>query len=168
MKSPKNPHAVSASSISGTTVINAKTDTVGTIEDVMIDINNGEVLYAVLSVDTGFMNLGSKYFAIPLEEFQIRPEDKEAMLDVSKEQLEKAPGFDKDKWPAGPQHEFITKVNTFYGRKSGAVSADDANRPGQKSTGTRDETGNTDDDMRRGDATAKERLTSTPPNAKFL
>ncbi len=118
MKSPKNSNAISASSISGITVINPSLETIGTIEDVMIDFTNGDVLYAVLSVDTGFLNLGSKYFAIPLQEFQLRTEEKQAMLDLSKERLEQSPGFDKDNWPSGPQHQFVGEVNKFYGRTS--------------------------------------------------
>jgi sporulation protein YlmC with PRC-barrel domain len=117
MNNEKILTALSASSISGTSVLNPSMETIGSIEDLMIDLNTGEVIYAVLSVDTGFLNMGSKHFAIPLEEFDFKPESKEAMLRVDKEKLENSPGFDKDNWPKGPQHNFVEEVFTYYGRK---------------------------------------------------
>lgn len=117
MNTEKTPTVLSATSINGTMVLNEAMETIGSIEDLMIDLETGEVNYAVLSVDTGFLNMGSKYFAIPLEEFDFKPTSREAMLKVDKNKLENSPGFDKDNWPKGPQNEFVKEVHTFYGRK---------------------------------------------------
>jgi hypothetical protein len=57
----------------------------------------------------GFLGLGEKYYAIPWRVFQLKVDDAGEMdgfvLDVDKEQLQKATGFDKDKGPntADPQ-----------------------------------------------------------------
>jgi len=118
MKSEKNRNIISASTIKGCRVINTSLESVGTIDDLMIDAQSGQVLYAVLSVNTGFLNLGNKYFAIPLEEFELRAEENEAMLNVDKDRLEKAPGFEKDQMPEGPQQEFASEVHSYYGRTS--------------------------------------------------
>ncbi len=107
---------LSSSSITGSSVKNLKDEKVGEIKDLMIDTESGEVAYAVLSVNTGFLNLESKYFAIPFQAFTFHSHRDEVLtLDIDKERLKDSPGFDKDNWPKGPQREFIDEVNAFYG-----------------------------------------------------
>lgn len=101
-------------SISGTTVRDRMDNTIGSIEDLMIDMQSGEVVYAILKVNEGFLNMGSKYFAIPLQAFEVNTGNQRMILDVEKERFDDAPGFDKDDWPRHPQEEFINNVYTFY------------------------------------------------------
>ena len=44
--------------------MNTKGEDVGKIDEIMIDVPNGRVAYAVLS-SVGFLGLGDKLFAIP-------------------------------------------------------------------------------------------------------
>ena len=118
MRNEQNHLTLSSTSITGTTVRSTNDESIGEIKDLMIDTESGDVLYAVLSVNTGFLNMGSKYFAIPLEEFQFDTQREEAMLNVTKEKLEQSPGFDKDNWPTSAQHEFVDQVHSYYGRES--------------------------------------------------
>lgn len=110
------PRLLSASSISGTNVINLQGENIGNIKDLMIDWKNGKVVYAVLSFG-GFLGLGDKLFAIPLESFTFEsPNHTEyALLNVDKEKLENAPGFDKDVWPQNADYTFIDSVYAHYG-----------------------------------------------------
>ncbi|NEN24994.1 PRC-barrel domain containing protein [Cryomorpha ignava] len=107
-------HLLSGSSINGTIVQNRNGDSIGNIKDVMIDTRFGEISYAVLEVDSGFLNLGSKYFAVPLQAFEFDFEHKRVLMDITRERLENAPGFDKEDWPSGPQSDFIGSVYDFY------------------------------------------------------
>ena len=84
----------------------------GRIEDLMIDLENGRVAYAVLSFG-GFMGLGNKLFAVPWEALSVRPHEHAFALDVSKEILEKTEGFDKNDWPL--TREQIGNIYTCYG-----------------------------------------------------
>jgi hypothetical protein len=43
--------------------------------------------------------LGDKYFAVPWEALQLDRPKKKILLDVTKKDLKKAPGFDKNNWP---------------------------------------------------------------------
>ncbi|WP_114751059.1 PRC-barrel domain-containing protein [Pleomorphovibrio marinus] len=105
-----------ASEITGTTVKNPGDETIGDIKEIMMDCATGESAYVLLSVDTGFLNMGSKYFAVPWEAFEFDTiQDDVFILDVDKEKLENSPGFDKDNWPTGPQADFIAKVRKYYG-----------------------------------------------------
>jgi|GEM_PF-1030869 len=105
---------LSATSLNGTQVDNLAGEHIGEILDMVIDTSKARVSYAVLSIATGFLNLGSKYFAIPMEALTVDTEDRKLILDVSKERLENSPGFDKDNWPKGPQNEFIDSVYAYY------------------------------------------------------
>lgn len=112
------PRLLSASSISGTKVRNLQGDYIGDIQDLMIDWKNGKIVYAVLSFG-GFLGLGDKLFAIPLESFTFESPDHNeyALLDVSKEKIENAPGFDKDVWPQNADYAFIDSVYSHYDYK---------------------------------------------------
>ncbi len=104
---------LSASSLRGTDVKNTKGENLGELKDLMIDVESGRVSYAVLSFG-GFLGMGDKYFAIPLQKFSVDTEDEELILNVSKEQLENAPGFDKDNWPSSADREFHDEVYSYY------------------------------------------------------
>ena len=108
------PINLSSSSICGTDVVNPQKESLGDIKDVMIDTTSGRVSYAVLSFG-GFLGIGDKYFAIPWQAFTIDSDDKQFVLDVPKEKLENAPGFDKDQWPTNANHDYLVEVFRYYG-----------------------------------------------------
>lgn len=113
------PKVLSASSLDGTTVRNLADEDVGKIKDLMIDWENGSVAYAVLTFG-GFLGLGEKLFAVPLESFKFDNSDGDeyAILDINKEKLENAPGFDTDNWPKDADYTFIDSVYAHYGYDS--------------------------------------------------
>ncbi len=92
------PHVLSAQTMIGDTVRNAAGEDLGKIEELMIDLDHNRVAYAVLSFG-GFLGIGDKFFAVPIESLALDAPNHEFILDVSREKLEKAPGFDKDNWP---------------------------------------------------------------------
>lgn len=104
---------LSASSIIGDSVKNPEGEDLGKIEDLMVDTNSADISYAVISFG-GFLGMGDKLFAVPLEAMQVDTENHNLVLDVSKEKLENAPGFDKDNWPRNPDQSFINEVNSYY------------------------------------------------------
>lgn len=106
---------VKASSIIGTDVVNPNGDNLGDIKEVVIDPMTGKVAYAVVSFG-GFLSMGEKLFAIPFSAFAYDAEKNEYVLDVSKERLEKAPGFDPDHWPKMSEEKWNRDVYTYYKR----------------------------------------------------
>lgn len=111
---PNSPEVLSASTIMSDKVVNAKGEDLGKIEDLMIDLSRGRISYVVLSFG-GFLGIGDKLFAIPWEALTLDAENKRFILNVDKERLEKAPGFNKDNWPKAPVNEWLVDVYTFYG-----------------------------------------------------
>jgi sporulation protein YlmC with PRC-barrel domain len=96
---------VRASKLIGTNLKNSNDESVGEIKDLVMDATSGKVRYVAVTYG-GFLGLGSKLFAVPFEAFRVRqntsaltPGDYMLTLDVTKEQLQGAQGFDKDHWP---------------------------------------------------------------------
>ena len=104
---------LSSTSIQGTNVINLRGESLGEIQDLMIDPQSGRVTYAVLDFG-GFLGIGDKLFAVPLQAFQIDRTNEQFKLDVTKERLENAPGFDKSNWPSTADNTFVDSVYTYY------------------------------------------------------
>jgi hypothetical protein len=57
----EHQHPISSSTAANCKVKTARDETIGRKKELMIDTENGQVLYVVLEVDTGFLNLDSKY-----------------------------------------------------------------------------------------------------------
>ena len=114
---------LSASSITGDSVRNPDGDDIGRIEDLMIDTADGKIEYAVLSFGgfLGIMGMGDKYFAIPFERFTVDRENQCMVLNVDKERLKAAPGFDKDHWPNFADAAFRTSIRTHYGQHAAVI-----------------------------------------------
>ncbi|HYV40475.1 MAG TPA: PRC-barrel domain-containing protein [Thermoanaerobaculia bacterium] len=107
------PRVLSASTLKDEKVVNAAGEDLGKIEDYMIDLNKGRIAYCVLSFG-GFLGMGDKLFAVPWSALTLDTENKCFILNVEKERLKTAPGFDKDNWPDLTNAEFGTRVYSFY------------------------------------------------------
>ena len=114
MESTLSRPVLSAGTLIGDPVRNPAGETLGRIKEFMIDTRNGRIAYAVLSVG-GFLGLGDSLFAIPWNMLQVDPEDRCFLLDVSKEQLENADGFDPDHWPDMADLDWANRIHTHYG-----------------------------------------------------
>ncbi len=109
------PVALSASTLIGDAVKNSKGEKLGEIEEIMLDLTAGRVIYAVLSFG-GFLGIGDKLFAIPWQALTIDTENEVVIFDVEKEVLEDAPGFDKDDWPTTVSEDdtWLVEVYEYY------------------------------------------------------
>ena len=94
-------------------MVNSQNDDLGDITEIMLDTRTGQIAYLVLSFG-GFLGLGDKLFAFPWEVFRLDSENGQLLLDVSKEKLENAPGFDKDNWPATADTEWVSSIYSYY------------------------------------------------------
>lgn len=107
---------LSTTSLHNTTVVNPQGTTLGSIKDLMVNPVTGTIEYAVLDFG-GFLGIGDKLFAVPLQAFTIDRTNERFTLDVTKERLENAPGFDKDDWPSTADLSFIEGVYDYYGHR---------------------------------------------------
>jgi sporulation protein YlmC with PRC-barrel domain len=109
------PDIMAADTLEGDSVVNTLGEDLGKIKDIMIDVNSGRVAYAVLS-SGGLLGIGDKLFAIPWSAMVLDANRKCFVLDVSKDRLDKAPGFDKDHWPSMADLNWATQVHAYYGQ----------------------------------------------------
>ncbi|MYM80906.1 PRC-barrel domain containing protein [Duganella sp. FT50W] len=108
------PRLMGADTLIGEDVYNRQDEDLGDIKEIMLDIRTGQVAYAVLSFG-GWMGMGDKLFAVPWQALQLDTINQRFLLDVSKDHLKNAPGFDKDNWPDMASTEFNTELHSFYG-----------------------------------------------------
>ena len=110
------PHVLSATTMISSKVLNPAGEQLGNLKELVIDLEEGHIAYAVLSFG-GFMGMGDKLFAIPWQALAMNPKDQTFILDVEKEVLKEAPGFDKDHWPSNAQYEagWLLDIYEYYG-----------------------------------------------------
>lgn len=87
------------SSLIGATVKNQQGETLGEVNDLVIDFSSGRVAYLVLETDAGILS-AEKVHAIPLRAFQPDATGTSLILNADKAKLEASAGFDKDNWPS--------------------------------------------------------------------
>jgi sporulation protein YlmC with PRC-barrel domain len=91
------PVITPASSLQGNKVVNRKSEELGEIKDVVLDLTSNSIAYVVISFG-GFMGVGNKLFGVPLSSLTKNIDENVFILDIDKERLKEAPGFDRDKW----------------------------------------------------------------------
>lgn len=106
---------IKASSIIGSKVINLKGENLGDIKEIVIDPSIGKIAYAVVSFG-GFLSIGEKLFAIPFSALDYSVQNSEYVLNVSRERLETAPGFDAEHWPSMDDEQWNRDIYKYYER----------------------------------------------------
>jgi len=104
--------------IIGSRVINLKGETLGKIEDLVVDIDTGRIVYAILD-SGGFLGIGGKLVPVPWKSLGALPSEGIFFLNQSKERMEKAPAFDKKNLPDMRDIHWGANVFKYYGAPSG-------------------------------------------------
>ena len=116
------PSLMGADTLIGDSVVNAAEEDLGDIKEIMLDMQTGQVAYAVLAFG-GFLGMGEKLFAVPWQALHLDTVNKRFVLNVDKDRLKTAPGFDKDAWPDMSELSWASGIHSFYGtdpNRSGA------------------------------------------------
>jgi len=115
-KQGPGPELMGAQTLQGEDIYNTKDEDLGDLKEIMIDMRNGRIAYAVLS-HGGVLGMGKKLFAIPWSALKLDTVKKRFTLDITKERLEAAPGFNKDAWPRMADQTWATQVHSYYKAK---------------------------------------------------
>jgi sporulation protein YlmC with PRC-barrel domain len=107
------PELMGADTLVGNDVYNTEGEDIGDIKEIMLDMRSGRVGYAVLSFKP-FLSMGEKLFAVPWNAMKLDTEHKRFTLDVDKDRLKEAPGFDKSHWPNMADQTWQQEINTYY------------------------------------------------------
>ena len=108
-----------ASMLTGDSVCNTEGDHLGQIEQIMIDIQSGRVVCAVLSFG-GFLGIGEALVAVPWNAMRIdeKADIESFVLDIDRKTLHNAPRFNKDNWPDMADPGFAAAIRRHYRRKT--------------------------------------------------
>lgn len=124
-----------AKDLIGKAVKNEEGKDIGSIKDIVVDSRHGRVAYAVLEFG-GFLGFGEKQFAIPFRALKEDAARKNLILNVQKEKLEAARGFDGDKWPDMANETWARDTHKHYGvdaywdeRESSTPKVEDPKNP---------------------------------------
>lgn len=101
-----------ATKIIGTDVRNTRGDKIGDIKDLVLD-RNGAISYAVISTG-GFLGVGDRLHAVPWNVLQSSSGRDYRVLDIEKDRLKSAPGFDSNKWPNVTDEKWGEENRRFY------------------------------------------------------
>ena len=110
---------IASDKVEGTAVYNRAGERLGSVHNVMIDKYSGQVAYAVMSFG-GFLGVGERYHPLPWRALTYDTGLGGYVVDVTREQLEKAPSFGRDEAPWGDP-AYGRGVSGYYG-----VSLNDA------------------------------------------
>src|SRR5262245_17447328 len=102
-----------ASTLMREPVINALGERLGQLCDIVIEVANGRIAYAVLEL-TGCQQAEDKLYAVPWLALTLDADNRCFILNVDKRRLRDAPAFDKDHWPAMETSAWTVQVDSFY------------------------------------------------------
>jgi sporulation protein YlmC with PRC-barrel domain len=105
MEIPRNELITSVSNLKGAIVRNGRDEKLGEIEDLVLDFRSGQMVYIILLVNSGLINLENKYFIIPWEEFHYdlsQEPERAIILDMDKKDLEISFGYENGRHGNGP------------------------------------------------------------------
>ncbi|WP_206956976.1 PRC-barrel domain-containing protein [Trinickia acidisoli] len=108
------PYVMAASTLDGDKVLSADGQDVGKIKEIMLDVYTGRVAYAVMS-SGGFLGIGDKLLAIPWSALTLDTDRKCFLLSVAADTVKRAPGFEKDHWPAMADMAWASELHDYYG-----------------------------------------------------
>src|SRR5436190_834269 len=112
-------HVFRTGDIIGLPVKNKAHETLGKVDDLVVDMKTGEVRYAALSFG-GVAGIGSKLFAVPWGKMTFmfgepnKADSRHFMFDATKDQLERAPGFDSSHWPNVGDPQWSASIDKHY------------------------------------------------------
>ena len=122
LRTGPGPALMGADTLVGNDVYNGQGEDLGDVKEIMLDMSTGRVSYAVLSFG-GILGMGKKLFAVPWDALTLDTVNKRFTLNVEKERLENAPGFDNGSWPNMADQTWVKGIHDYYGTKPYSTSA---------------------------------------------
>ncbi len=85
--------AILASKVKGTAVYSDSGDKIGTVEDIVLDKESNQIMFAALGFG-GVLGMGEKYYPVPWSMLNYSEDKGGYVVPLSKDRLENAPAYD--------------------------------------------------------------------------
>jgi sporulation protein YlmC with PRC-barrel domain len=103
-----------ASKVIGMPVVNKEDKKCGVVDNLIVDLPMGRIVHLIVS-SGGFLGIGDALNAIPPRAFRFNASRDSLLLDISKEELTRAPYFKSSEWPNFQDPTYSSKVYRSYG-----------------------------------------------------
>lgn len=104
---------IASDKVAGTKVYDRQDNHLGSVYNLMMDKFSGQVAYAVMSFG-GFLGIGEKYHPLPWKTLTYDPRLEGYVVNVTREQLERAPTYAADETP-WTDAAYGRSVHDYYG-----------------------------------------------------
>ena len=118
----------------GMKVKNVNNEDLGKVDNVMLDLPAGRVVYVILNPDSS-LNLGKNFYALPPNALTLSSDSKNLVSDLNRDKLAAAPHFNKDQWPNLSNPAFASKVYQYYGKQPYFETSGGLQPPGRPESG---------------------------------
>lgn len=108
------PDLMGASSLFSHDVYNRSGENLGGIKELVLDVANGRIAYAVLAYG-GFLGMGRKRLVVPWNALKLDIEHERFTLNLERDELKTVPGFDKSDWPNMSDKAWEKTIYDYYG-----------------------------------------------------
>ena len=119
MASVKDPddtrgRLIAADQVEGTSIYNAKGESLGSIEDVMIDKVSGRIAYAIAGFG-GFLGIGNRHYPLPWDKLKYDTRMGGYVVDLDRRVLEGAPSYSDTETVGWQDPAYGRRVYDYYG-----------------------------------------------------
>ncbi len=113
---PREPMRATQQSfrIIGTSVRDSQDQTIGSIKDFAIDLENGRVVEVLVTTPGGFLGLNQRIVAVPPQAMQYDSASKVLRLNVDKEKFKAAPDFAMARWADNYQSRRVAETYRHF------------------------------------------------------
>lgn len=114
---PSDHKLILASRVEHTPVYNGDGERIGHIDDLSIDRQAGNVVYAIMSFG-GFLGIGKRFHPLPWSMLDYDPKRGGYVVSLDEQALRDAPTYDSEELTrlGGAQHDYRLLLNDYYGR----------------------------------------------------
>ena len=98
----------------GMTVNNYQGETIGTVEDLVVDLEKGRIVQVILSTGA-YSGMAGMMTAVAPRALHYDADNKILQLDAGREKLKMAPTFEPETWGEGTQSNRVAELYVYYG-----------------------------------------------------
>lgn len=117
----RSSSVLSASTIEGDKVVNTDGEMLGHVKDIVLDLEDGRIAYALISTDPAAPE-DSRLQIVPWELVRLDSDTGWLVLDVDRDQLESAPSFERGERPDLADPYLQQRIYGHYGYTTGVAA----------------------------------------------
>ena len=125
LKERPNQKLRRASELIGKNVNDRAGKAMGEIDDILVEMNNAKIQYAVLEFDQSW-NLNDKLIALPMPAFTYPADTDDLVLDVDKAAIDTKHACDKNRWPDLNDQNYVVGIDHYLSTVSRTVPSGQA------------------------------------------